>query len=302
MTFSVHGTPKLAVSLLVCILCITVQAFVGPSGFGRASFIANREVLSGRQKDVTLRADTRQHSSRTATKSRIPKSRARSTEKKRQRQVLESRSQPLKTHTLFDRCPCLVLNADYQPLSYLPLSLWNWQEAIKSVFLGKVTVVDVYPDHMVRAANCEFPLPSVIALHEYVPPSRLPDRPSFTRRNVLLRDGFRCQYCRRRFHARDLSLDHVHPRSMGGRLTWENTVASCTQCNGKKGCTPVSELRNIGMSLHRKPVAPTKYDLLKSASRMTLPKDVHSTWKPYLHLMADRDNEYAKFDDEIYKL
>jgi hypothetical protein len=68
-----------------------------------------------------------------------------------------------------DRHPALLLNADYQPMNKLPLSLWHWQEAVKAIFSGKVTVVDTYPDVMIRAANLELPLPSVIALNEYVP-------------------------------------------------------------------------------------------------------------------------------------
>jgi len=114
--------------------------------------------------------------------------------------------------------PALVLNADFQPLSYLPLSLWSWQDAIKAVFGGKVQVVDVYPDISVRAANIEVPLPSVIALTEYVQHKN--QRPAFTRRNVFLRDEYKCQYCGGRFHTADLSLDHVHPRCKGGLLTW----------------------------------------------------------------------------------
>jgi hypothetical protein len=70
---------------------------------------------------------------------------------------------------MLDRHPALLLNADYQPMSSLPLSLWHWQEAVKAVFSGKVTVVDTYPNVLIRAANLEVPLPSVIALTEYVP-------------------------------------------------------------------------------------------------------------------------------------
>jgi hypothetical protein len=114
--------------------------------------------------------------------------------------------------------PALVLNADFQPLSYLPLSLWSWQDAMKAIFSGKVQVVDVYPDICVRAATLEVPLPSVIALSEYVPHKN--QRPAFTRRNVFLRDEYKCQYCSDRFHTADLSLDHVHPRCMGGQLNW----------------------------------------------------------------------------------
>ena len=80
-----------------------------------------------------------------------------------------------------------MLNADYQPLNYLPLSLWSWQDAIKAIFSGKVTVVEVYPDVSIRAASLEVPLPSVIALNEYVPVGG--SRPAFTRRNVFLGDG-----------------------------------------------------------------------------------------------------------------
>jgi 5-methylcytosine-specific restriction endonuclease McrA len=81
-----------------------------------------------------------------------------------------------------------------------------------------VTVVDVYPDVTIRAASLEIPLPSVIALNEYVHMSH--QSPAFTRRNVFLRDEYKCQYCRQRFHTNDLSLDHVVPRCKGGALTW----------------------------------------------------------------------------------
>jgi 5-methylcytosine-specific restriction endonuclease McrA len=163
----------------------------------------------------------------------------------------------------------------------MPLSLWSWQDAIKSIFLGKVTVVDVYPDKAVRAARMEFPLPSVIAVTDYVQPPRA--TPAFTRHNILLRDEYRCQYCHERFPAQDLSLDHVVPRSQGGHLSWTNAVACCRHCNGRKGCKSVSEAqKELGMTLLRKPVAPTQYELTKIAARLMTPRKVHTTWKPYL--------------------
>ena len=84
--------------------------------------------------------------------------------------------------------------------------------------MGKVVVVDVYPDITVRASNIEVPLPSIIALTDYVPQKN--HKPAFTRRNVFLRDEYRCQYCGNHFHTADLSLDHVVPRSKGGVLSW----------------------------------------------------------------------------------
>jgi hypothetical protein len=70
-----------------------------------------------------------------------------------------------------DGCPALVLNADYTPLSYYPLSLWPWQTAIKAVFLERVDIVDHY-DREVHSPTCAMKLPSVIALRQYVKPSQ----------------------------------------------------------------------------------------------------------------------------------
>lgn len=194
-----------------------------------------------------------------------------------------------------DRHPALVLNADYQPLSVLPLSIWPWQETIKALFSGKVSVVDVYPELTVRAVNMDVPLPSVIALTDYV---KQPNQvPAFTRRNVFLRDGYKCQYCAKSFMTRDLSLDHVNPRCNGGRLEWTNTVTSCLKCNGKKGSTPPHELKYIGMKLMREPHVPSKWELAANAEKM-VPKKVHPTWRPFLGMNmmpegGDKNNYYA---------
>jgi 5-methylcytosine-specific restriction endonuclease McrA len=190
-----------------------------------------------------------------------------------------------------DRHPALVLNADYAPMSYLPLSMWHWQEAVKAVFSGKCTVVDVYPDVTIRAASLEIPLPAVIALTQYVP--QFKQRPSFTKRNVFLRDEYRCQYCLRNFHTRDLSLDHVVPRCKGGRLHWENAVTSCRNCNGRKGSLPVADLRQVNMKLAREPFVPTQFQLAAIAGKM-VPAKVHATWQPYLGLAAGSASNRAE--------
>ena len=112
--------------------------------------------------------------------------------------------------------PALVLNADFRPLSYFPLSLWSWQDAVKAVFLDRVSVLSEYETE-VRSPSVTMKLPSVIALKDYIPSLR---RPAFTRFNVFLRDAFVCQYCSDRCPAHDLTFDHVVPRSRGGRTTW----------------------------------------------------------------------------------
>ena len=101
-----------------------------------------------------------------------------------------------------------MLNADYRPLSYYPLSLWSWQDTIKAVFLERVTILEEY-DRVVRSARFEMQLPSVVSLKTYIKPAR---NPAFTRFNVFLRDQFECQYCG---DPKDLTFDHVIPRSQG---------------------------------------------------------------------------------------
>ena len=125
-------------------------------------------------------------------------------------------------------------------MSLLPLSLWCWQDAVKAIFQGKVTVVDTYPDVFIRAVNIDMPLPSVIALNEYVP--KKDQTPAFTRRNVFLRDGYRCQYCNQYFRTNDLTLDHFVPRSMGGRLKLAECCVELSQVQRPEGIGPSQEI------------------------------------------------------------
>ena len=108
-----------------------------------------------------------------------------------------------------EKCPALVLNADYRPLSYYPLSLCCWQDSIKSVFLDRVTIVSNY-GKVINSPSFSMKLPSVIALKNYVNPK---SNPNFTRFNVFLRDKFSCQYCGSK---NELTFDHLLPRSRGG--------------------------------------------------------------------------------------
>lgn len=175
-------------------------------------------------------------------------------------------------HVSPESCPALVLNADFRPLSYYPLSLWSWQDAIKAVCLDRVNIVSEY-DTLVRSPSFSMRLPSVVALRDYVQPARYP---AFTRFNVFLRDRFQCQYCGTKD---DLTFDHVVPRSRGGRTTWENVVAACAPCNLKKG----SRLpRDIRMFPLQKPYRPTVHDLHNNG-RAFPPNYLHESWLDYLY-------------------
>ena len=168
--------------------------------------------------------------------------------------------------------PCLILNADYQPLSYFPLSLWSWQDAVKAVFLDRVNVVDQY-EQTVRSASFEMEIPSVVALKDYVTQNR---SPAFTRFNLFLRDGFECVYC----HSPDeLTFDHLIPRRLGGKTTWQNIVAACSKCNLRKGGRLPKE---AGMIPQNKPFQPTMHQL-QSQGRRFPPNHLHESWLDYLY-------------------
>lgn len=168
--------------------------------------------------------------------------------------------------------PCLVLNADYRPLSYYPLSLWPWQEVVKAVFLDRVDVISTY-EQTVRSPSFEMQLPSVVSLKTFVPQER---PPAFTRFNLFLRDSFCCQYCGAR---EDLTFDHVQPRSRGGRTSWENIVTACARCNlAKGGRTP----REAGMKPFHAPRRPSAHEL-QDRGRKFPPHYLHQSWLDYLY-------------------
>ncbi len=171
--------------------------------------------------------------------------------------------------------PALVLNADFRPLSYFPLSLWAWQDAVKASFLGRVNIISEY-DQRVHSPSFEMKLPSVISLKDYV---HLDRRPAFTRFNVFLRDRFRCQYCAVEHRSEDLTFDHVVPRSRGGRTLWTNVVTACQTCNLRKGDRLP---RECNMSPVRPAHQPSTFELHENG-RAFPPNFLHESWNDFLY-------------------
>ena len=160
----------------------------------------------------------------------------------------------------------LVLNQDYRALT-----ICSVERAVVLVHLHKAEVVEAYPGKVLRSPSTTFPWPSIVRIKQYV---RVPyKRILLSRKNVLRRDRFRCQYCGNRD---DLTIDHVMPRSRGGRDTWENLVAACVKCNSRKGNkTPEEAL----MPLMRKPFRPSHVMFIRDFIGT-----IDDTWKPYLFL------------------
>ncbi len=165
----------------------------------------------------------------------------------------------------------LLLNADGAPVSFLPLSVINWQEAIKYMVLDKANVLAFHDNWIVRSARWETQVPSILMLREYMKPKTTI---RFSKGNVFLRDNYTCAYCGDVLEKRHCTLDHVVPSSHGGKTTFENTVTACGPCNASKG-------NNKKIVPKYKPHKPDFYELVNKRKR--LPFTVrHEAWRDYL--------------------
>ena len=148
----------------------------------------------------------------------------------------------------------LLLNADGEPLGMI-----HWSRALNLVFKGRVHVYEYFDDEIVRSTRESFRLPSVVGLLQYVLiPSRR--RISLSKKNVLARDGYQCQYCDKQLTDKTVTVDHVMPRSRGGAHSWTNVVASCRPCNNAKDDKTLEE---AGMRLKHQPRVPSRSIILR---------------------------------------
>lgn len=160
----------------------------------------------------------------------------------------------------------LLLNADYSALS-----LCTIERAVVLVLLQKAELVAAHPGLVLRSQRSHVPVPSVVRLRAFV---RVPYRRILlTRKNVMRRDRFRCQYCGARER---LTIDHVMPRSRGGRDAWDNLVTACTGCNARKGSRTPEE---ASMTLARAPFRPSHVMFIRDYVGT-----LDDCWKPYLFL------------------
>lgn len=181
----------------------------------------------------------------------------------------------------------LVLNR-----SYFPVHVTNVRRAFCLLYRGVARVVDeqyrtfdfhswaelsiAVQEEGVHTVDRVIRIPRVILLTAY---DRLPKRQiRFSRLNILIRDNYTCQYCGRRLKRNQLNLDHVLPRSQGGKTTWENVVTSCHICNHKKGGRKPSQ---AGIQLIRHPFRPAAFPFSLLLSR----PNIYRAWKPYLNIV-----------------
>lgn len=157
----------------------------------------------------------------------------------------------------------LVLNASYEPLN-----ICTWRRAVVLLMKGKAEQIE----HNGKLIYTNFPVPTVIRLRSYV---KIPYKEiSLSRRNLLHRDGYTCQYCGDRRH--DLTIDHIIPRSKGGTDSWENVVAACLKCNVKKGDRTPKEANMALSTTPRRPPSHVYFEISKHAASGEF------TWKKYV--------------------
>lgn len=158
----------------------------------------------------------------------------------------------------------LVLNQDFSPIS-----VCSTERAFLLLFLEKADLMSEDMSKKLRTVSKAFPMPTVIKIKNYI---QVPYKGVvLTRHNIFKRDEHKCQYCE---SDKDLTLDHLTPRSKGGKSTWVNLVTACKSCNSKKGDNSPEE---VGMSLRKIPVKPTYLSFIRNTT-----KHLRDDWKPFL--------------------
>ncbi len=165
--------------------------------------------------------------------------------------------------------PVLVLNATYEAIH-----VTGTKRALILVLKGVASMEEAGEDQ-VHSMRLTMDVPSVIRLMEY---RRIPMQiRAISRKNILLRDRHTCQFCGRRFAPGDLTLDHVVPRSQGGKSSWDNLVACCHRCNNRKGNRTPEE---AGLKLLRKP---RPHNLHPSRHLIRMLGQAQEKWRKYLY-------------------
>ena len=163
----------------------------------------------------------------------------------------------------------LVLNSTFEPINVCTM-----RRAIVLILKGVARAEERHESEL-HSARAKIPAPSVIRLAEYV---HIPfERKSLSRKNILLRDHYTCQYCGKVFNPSDLTLDHVIPKSRGGSSNWDNLVACCKRCNNRKGNATPEE---VGMKLVKRPQS---FSMHVNRQIMRYLGRTDAAWRKYLY-------------------
>ena len=165
----------------------------------------------------------------------------------------------------------LILNSNGQPMGMLPISTLSWKKAIPEMYSGNASVLHVYDNWVVRSPSISLKVPAVMVMTKFRNAKRLV---RFNRRNIYIRDAYRCQYCSEKFTYGELTFDHVIPQAHGGKTNWTNIATACGPCNSRRGC-------NTRLQPKKTPYRPTYWEMAEKAKLypITIP---HESWLYYL--------------------
>jgi len=170
--------------------------------------------------------------------------------------------------------PVLILNSSYEVLN-----VTNLKRGLKLLLSGKAEVVKA-DGVLVHGGQTSFPAPSILKLRYFV---SIPYHPlPLNRRNVMFRDNFTCQYCGKR-SLTGMTIDHIIPRSLGGKTAWDNVVCACKSCNEKKGDLRPQDRR---MKLLKNPGQPVYSPLFRACLENFPPE-----WASYLAPVRQENNQ-----------
>lgn len=180
---------------------------------------------------------------------------------------------------------CLLLNADYTPLSLI-----SWKRAMvwfikyETNPIYGIDIIDFYKDDFISGVNKKHPIPAVARTKRFF--KRPSSRVIFCKKNIFLRDSYTCQYCSRVLESNQLTYDHVIPKSKwdhnsGSPTNWNNIVTCCVLCNRKKGNKTPKE---ANMELKNLPIEPNKITRYLPVSHLIrkINTDMPQEWMPYL--------------------
>ncbi|HEV8538399.1 MAG TPA: HNH endonuclease [Bacteroidota bacterium] len=161
----------------------------------------------------------------------------------------------------------LILNQNYEPMS-----VCNVKKAVILLFLGKAELIEAHNGRQIHSVSMAMPFPSIVRLSVYI---HIPYKKIIlSRKNILRRDGHRCQFCARTDVS--LTVDHLLPKSRLGEDSWENLVTACVECNNRKGDRTPDEAR---MKLIRRPMKPNHVTFIRH-----FVGTIDDSWKPYLFM------------------
>jgi hypothetical protein len=175
----------------------------------------------------------------------------------------------------------LVLDSRYEPVKIVSMN-----HGFVLLYSNRAECV-VDSERTILGVGKKWTVPWIIRLSGCRPKLKRFNGPRFSRQNIYLRDGFRCQYCHWTGPTTTLTLDHLIPTAKGGKTTWENIVTACKACNMKKGAKTIEEM---GIQIHRHPKKPDLQPALLFPLKYGLsPKNAPEVWLPYLNLsLAER--------------